>query len=103
MTVESLIPQLTAYQDAGTKYLQASKTVSDLQGMKRSLYLSKKAPALIDKIVANASAIATMQDEITTQLTQFETFLQDLKDKYGDLTSTTTQATTGQTDFLTSE
>lgn len=101
MTAESLIPQFTMYQDAGTKYFQASKAANDLQGMKRALYLSRKSEALLNKVVENANAIDTMQLEITTQLAQSKIFLTDLEAKYGPLTPT--QANTNQTDFMTSE
>ena len=54
--------------------------------MKESLYLSKKAPTLIQEMIANPTTIDTTTRDAT--LAQFETFLQALKTQYGDLTST---------------
>lgn len=97
LSQEAIVVQLNNYEELGTKYLQASKAANDLQGMKRSLYLTKKAPALLNEIIANADAITTMQSDIASQLTQFETFLQKLKETYGDLSTTALQ--TQETDF----
>jgi len=83
----------------GAQYLIASKAANDLEGIKDSLYLTKKAPMLLNEIIANPTAITTMQSDIATQITQMETFLQSLQTKYGDVSSTPTQ-TTGQTDQI---
>lgn len=99
--IETLVIQLNNYQDRGTSYLQVAKAQNDLQSMKRALYLSRKAPDLLNKIVANANAIDSMQEEITEYMTNFETFLQKLKDKYGEITtSSSTQTTETGEEFI---
>ena len=70
-----------------------SKTENDLQSMKYALYLKNKSQTVLNEIIANPTAITTMQSDLTTQLAQFETFLLKLQAKYGDLTQTTTTPT----------
>jgi methyl-accepting chemotaxis protein len=57
--------------------------------MKRALFLTKKTATLLTEIVANANAITTMQTEITDNMNNFATFLQNLKDKYGEVNAST--------------
>jgi hypothetical protein len=77
--------------------LAAAKAENDLNGMKQSLYLSKKAPILLDEMIANPTTINTTQRD--TMITQFETFLQALQTKYGDLSATASQTQPQNTIF----
>jgi hypothetical protein len=64
--------------------------------MKYAIYLKTKPQILGNEIIANPTAITTMQNDITVQLAQFESFLQKLQAKYGDLSTTgSTQSNTG--------
>ena len=94
LSQDAIVVKLNNYQELWTKYLAASKAVNDLQSMKFALYLKNKTQTVLDEIIANPNAITTMQSEITTQLAQFETFLQQLITKYGDLSASASTQTT---------
>lgn len=89
MNIETIVVQLNNYQELGAKYLQIAKQANDVQSMKRALFLTKKTATLLTEIVANANAITTMQTEITDNMNNFATFLQNLKDKYGEVNAST--------------
>jgi len=91
---------LNNYGDLGAKYLVPSKAQNDLQSMKYALFLKNKSQTLLNEIIANPTAITTMQSDLTTQLAQMETFLQSLQTKYGDLSTATAQTQTGTPDQI---
>lgn len=88
MSQDAIVAKLNNYGDVGAKYLVPSKAQNDLQGMKYALFLKNKSQTLLNEIIANPTAITTMQSDLTTQLAQMETFLQSLETKYGDLSTT---------------
>ncbi|HCY21664.1 TPA: hypothetical protein DIC40_07650 [Patescibacteria group bacterium] len=67
--------QLQKYVDEGKKYLVIGKRTNDKNITKYSLFLYKKATALLLDI-ENGTQIST--DELDTQLADFETYLQKL-------------------------
>jgi predicted transcriptional regulator len=94
LSQDAIVVKLNNYQELGVKYLAASKAANDLQSMKYSLFLKNKSQTVLNEIIANPNAITTMQSDLTTQLAQFETFLQQLITKYGDLSASASTQTT---------
>lgn len=90
----TLISTLQNYHDLWAFYLEISKENKDLISMKYSLYLKNKTETLISEVVANPTAMTTMQERISTELQEYQTFLQKLESKYGTMNSQ--QATTTQ-------